>query len=614
MATITSARSGLWSDTATWVGGAVPADNDAFVIATGHTVTFDVDQSAMANGMANSTIQTGAVLKFSTGANLTLLLKMKGTLVGTTGNPPAALYVGNSLADPIPRTSTATVLMAAATTSYFGSNLRVFAYGWYPEHACSVVTNTAAAGTSTIVVADDLDLVAGDAVCIGTGTVDYQMTGTLKGRYTVAAYNAGTKTLTLNETLEEDRAAGDLIGRLTYPVTIGKPSYTTGTNSITWASGCAIRNLFIDIASGSYIGLSGCVQASPGYGIGSPNTWQGIDPATCAQFFETTGVVLYACTMPVLGYDATFRGGTNSISVQTQSYSVDLCFSGAHNVKTQNTSNHFASRSSGTFRECGVVQGLERTLCPHGSYFGPTRIIGADPVYVSDGGRSFLAYSAGGYRSAKIEVIGTTTDPNARALATGCDMLLKEDGVTRNGSDDIWRTWVMGWCMEVCFVDKMVTFPAGVPMRFDSAAMRHVRGTSDFKIQVVDPANDPLATFTSANEGYVEQPDGTYRLPLDPRYLAEVRCPDGPLDEWIDFGLTYTSPTTRDLIVRFYWHMSVLCDEYNCAAPYEDFDWPEVSPSSDEWTIGAHIDLKFLHEGLTGAAHVPRTTDCRYCP
>ena len=50
MATITSVGTGAWSASGTWDSG-VPADGDDVVIAAGHTITFDVDQSAFVTGV-----------------------------------------------------------------------------------------------------------------------------------------------------------------------------------------------------------------------------------------------------------------------------------------------------------------------------------------------------------------------------------------------------------------------------------------------------------------------------------------------------------------------------------------------------------------------------------
>lgn len=50
MATITSAGSGNWATAGTWDAG-VPADGDDVVIASGHTVTFDANQSAFVTGV-----------------------------------------------------------------------------------------------------------------------------------------------------------------------------------------------------------------------------------------------------------------------------------------------------------------------------------------------------------------------------------------------------------------------------------------------------------------------------------------------------------------------------------------------------------------------------------
>lgn len=84
MATKTASVSGLWSDTATWGGAAVPINGDGFNIPAGIVVKCDVDQSGMANGMAASVID--GLLHFDADTNT--CLKMNGNLTGT-----GALYI-----------------------------------------------------------------------------------------------------------------------------------------------------------------------------------------------------------------------------------------------------------------------------------------------------------------------------------------------------------------------------------------------------------------------------------------------------------------------------------------------------------------------------------------
>jgi hypothetical protein len=107
MATITSngTGGGLWSATATWNGGAVPVDDDTVVIASGDTVTYDVDWSSdvtYPNGV-NSITVTGT-LKLSRSAG-TYYFKLK---TGATFTGAGTFDCGTS-GDQIPFTAKHTV-------------------------------------------------------------------------------------------------------------------------------------------------------------------------------------------------------------------------------------------------------------------------------------------------------------------------------------------------------------------------------------------------------------------------------------------------------------------------------------------------------------------------
>jgi hypothetical protein len=72
MATITSAQSGDFSDTTTWVGGVVPTVGDDAVAATGHTVVIDVDTTVdkvTQAGTGKFTLGNGRTLTANVEAN-----------------------------------------------------------------------------------------------------------------------------------------------------------------------------------------------------------------------------------------------------------------------------------------------------------------------------------------------------------------------------------------------------------------------------------------------------------------------------------------------------------------------------------------------------------------
>ena len=186
MATITSQTSGNSSAGGTWVGGVAPGDNDAIVVASGHTVLFDQDTSGFANGFAGVTIQGGVtpgMLAFKYDADGTYCLKIK---TGFTISGTLSTNKGRLLANSNGTWGTTTAasfgrkqqIILAGTAQISAANLDILTYCQEPTiksvriYGSKYTVSSVNTSTDTLTLASSPSWSANTVVCVkSTGTV-----------------------------------------------------------------------------------------------------------------------------------------------------------------------------------------------------------------------------------------------------------------------------------------------------------------------------------------------------------------------------------------------------------------------------------------------------------
>ncbi|MEM3896605.1 MAG: G8 domain-containing protein [Archaeoglobaceae archaeon] len=182
MATLTSVKSGRWSDPTVWDAGSVPADGDSVTIASGHTVIFDVDQSSFTTGLAGLTINGTLFIPSQSedsGMPDFVCLKVDANLNGS-----GTLQVGsetNRIQHPQKVRIMANGTLQVAVMRFYGELRRT--WDW--------LKNTASSGSTTIVLANGIPLRQGDIIYIA-GESSF---------HTVSSYDESTKTVTLTSGL-----------------------------------------------------------------------------------------------------------------------------------------------------------------------------------------------------------------------------------------------------------------------------------------------------------------------------------------------------------------------------------------------------------------------------
>lgn len=231
MASFTSSQSGLWSSASTWGGAGVPGNGDTVTIASGHTVTFDVDQSSFASGLAGLTIN--GTLKFKEdsvtclkmASNVSIMVN--GSLIcGDENSPIQRPPVGSS-------TRTKIILQGTdVSTKIIGaSNATIKFVGWTPTRNRTKLAANANSGSNQIILEDSLSLQSGDEILIGAGSINGGLTESGYGIYTVSDVSSDGKTITLSQNLGHSRLSGDYVAWYSRPIDIQREAseYTIST-------------------------------------------------------------------------------------------------------------------------------------------------------------------------------------------------------------------------------------------------------------------------------------------------------------------------------------------------------------------------------------------------
>lgn len=256
MATITSAQSGNFSSTSTWVGGVVPVDGDSFVIATGHTVIYDVS-TPVVNGFNDSTIngilQTAAGISTTLRMNGRLQVRTAGTYHARAGHTlqfrgtAASSHIlyqyaeaGTGIimegSDGMPVTTLSATANERSTSLSF-TNATNFAIGeWFAVYNNTTASGNAGATTlqdegfwihdisgntvyfrqyvgpeSTITSGTGTSLVVANSKVFRAGQIIIFGTGANRNIHTITSINYSTHTLTLSGTI-----TGTVVGLSVY--------------------------------------------------------------------------------------------------------------------------------------------------------------------------------------------------------------------------------------------------------------------------------------------------------------------------------------------------------------------------------------------------------------
>lgn len=243
MAAITSAQTGLWSATSTWVGGVVPGIADTVTIAATHVVT--VNGTYVTGGDVAGGFILSGTLKASRTVNSSLTVR-----ANINPNTAGGGFDYGTLADPIPQGVTATLIYNDSATlavnkyqilaAVNNANLR---FCGAPKTRNAFLSAPVSAGATSISVTSASGWAVGDQLYLE------QPTTTMSQIETVTITSISGTTIGVSA-ITNARVAGLAVSNITCNVTIRTSSISHGSTANFRASTttgvCEFRNMLFN--------------------------------------------------------------------------------------------------------------------------------------------------------------------------------------------------------------------------------------------------------------------------------------------------------------------------------------------------------------------------------
>ena len=467
MAVRTSAQSGLWSATSTWVGGVVPQNLDTVVITAGHVVEYDADNSGFANGIGPNSDTTAISLNGTLRASTTpgnYVLKLCGRIgFGANGR----LEAGTALA-PYPANCSLEIRQTIFASAVHGGTNAVGLYCQQPAN--ETVKTTAGYSAGATVLAVDTDVTA-DKWAIGDTIVVCNVNKARNEElHTIAGISAGT--ITLAAPLASAKITGTVIVLSTRNVRLIAETRGNGfalsavTNGIL---GCEIRGFAWAFSTGENNTIAGPISWGGDYGVygGAGHVISGpISGFGTGVFYNGVGHVISG---PIIGCSTGVSNGVSHVI----SGPISGCNNGVVNGANRIIGSVLSGNtSSDLYSTVGVSVGASFNS------------VVQNQNYADYATGQFVAWDIGGVAGAvKAWMGGGTIVPEATIIPTGFTVshrMMHERAARGAIAAPVWLDYPL-------LNDERMVTKATVWLRRDTASMTELP-----RVQIIQPDEDPI--------------------------------------------------------------------------------------------------------------------------